>query len=242
VWSLAARHTQGLSSLLLSLMRRCPHQWAVSSLSFLLFTLLSLFQLPSPSPPPSFFLLALLVECCLGPPPSLSLLLSSSLLTAVALANYQDSNLIGVNNFAIHTVILYFTASTDKPMLNQIYIAGGHLGGGGGICNDGSDEGWHWRAGAAGRQAMASAATAAAGLALEKRRQSAGGLDLAARYYIVSTYLLCEKKRSAKVLHVIAPGSTFFCSREYFFALGSRFLLRSAFFGSDKAVILLACT
>ncbi len=43
-------------------------------------------------------------------------------------------------------------------MLDQIYIAGGHLGGGGGTGNDGSDEGW-WRwVGAAGRQAAASAA------------------------------------------------------------------------------------
>jgi hypothetical protein len=32
----------------------------------------------------------------------------------------RDSNSIGVNNFAIHTVILYFTASTDKPTLDQI--------------------------------------------------------------------------------------------------------------------------
>jgi hypothetical protein len=54
--------------------------------------------------------------------------------------------LIGVNNLAIHTVILYFTASTDKPTLDQIYIAGGHLGGGGGAGNDGSDEGRRWRA------------------------------------------------------------------------------------------------
>jgi hypothetical protein len=71
----------------------------------------------------------------------------------------RDSNSIGVNNFAIHTVILYFTASTDKPTLDQIYIAGGHLGGGGGAGNDGSDGGRRRRrrAGAAGRQAAASA-------------------------------------------------------------------------------------
>jgi hypothetical protein len=39
----------------------------------------------------------------------------------------RDSNLIGVNNFAIHTVILYFITSMKKPTLDQIYIAGGHL-------------------------------------------------------------------------------------------------------------------
>jgi hypothetical protein len=47
----------------------------------------------------------------------------------------RNSNSIRVNNFAIHTIILYFTASMDKPMLDQIYIAGGHLGGGGGASN-----------------------------------------------------------------------------------------------------------
>ncbi len=51
--------------------------------------------------------------------------------------------------------------------------------------------------------------------------------------------LLCEKKKcSAKVLRVctilVAPGSPFFCSGEHFFAPGSRFLLRSAFFCSDN--------
>ena len=40
--------------------------------------------------------------------------------------------------------------------------------------------------------------------------------------------------RSAKVLGSGAPGSTFFCSRERFFAPGSTFLLRSAFFCSDN--------
>jgi hypothetical protein len=49
--------------------------------------------------------------------------------------------LIGVNNFAIHTVILYFTALMDEPTLDQFYIACGHLGGSGGGGNDGSDEG-----------------------------------------------------------------------------------------------------
>jgi hypothetical protein len=97
--------------------------------------------------------------------------------------------LIGVNNFAIHTVILYFTASTDKPTLDQIYIAGGHLGGGGCACNDGSDEGRWRQAGAAGWQVAASAATAAAGKALEKRRGSAGGSALAACYYLL-TYIV----------------------------------------------------
>jgi hypothetical protein len=96
----------------------------------------------------------------------------------------RDSNSIGVNNFAIHTVILYFTASMDKPMLDQIYIAGGHLGGGGGTSNDGSDEGWRRRAGASGRQAAASAATTVAGMALEKRRWSAGGSALATHYIL----------------------------------------------------------
>ncbi len=73
----------------------------------------------------------------------------------------------------------------DKPTLDQIYIAGGHLGGGGGAGNDGSDEGRHRQAGVAGRQASASAATVAEGVALEKRRQSAGGLALAACYYLL---------------------------------------------------------
>jgi hypothetical protein len=109
----------------------------------------------------------------------------------------RDSKLIGVNNFAIHTVILYFTASTDKPTLNQIYIAGGHLDGGGSAGNDGSDEGQWRRAGVAGQQALASAATVAAGVALEKRRRSAGGSALAACYY-VPTYLLCEKSAPQK--------------------------------------------
>jgi hypothetical protein len=93
VRSLATRHTQGLLSSSLSLMCRCPRQWALSSLSPLLFTLLLLFQLPSPSPLPTFFLLALLVDCCLCPPPSLSPLLFLSPLTAVALANHQGLQL-----------------------------------------------------------------------------------------------------------------------------------------------------
>ncbi len=137
---------------------------------------------------------------------------------------------------AIHTVILYFTASMDKPTLDQIYIAGGHLGGGGGGAgNDVSDEGrWQRHAGEAGWQAAASAATAAAGVALEERRWSAGGLALTACYYLLTTYLLCEKQCSAKVLHIVTPRSTFCCSWEHFFAPGSRFLLRSAFFGSDN--------
>jgi hypothetical protein len=44
------------------------------------------------------------------------------------------SNLIGVNNFVVKHIlsIVYFTALTDKPMLDQKDIAGGHLGGGGG--------------------------------------------------------------------------------------------------------------
>jgi hypothetical protein len=75
----------------------------------------------------------------------------------------RDSTSIRVNNFAIHTVILYFTVLMDKPMLDQIKIAGGHLGGGGGSGNDGSDEGPRRRAAVAGRLAVASAATAAAG-------------------------------------------------------------------------------
>jgi hypothetical protein len=75
--------------------------------------------------------------------------------------------LIRVNNFAIHTIILYFTTSMDKPMLNQIYIAGGHLGGSGGAGNDGSDEGRRrQQAGVAGRQAAVSAATAVPGMGL----------------------------------------------------------------------------
>jgi hypothetical protein len=93
VQSLAARHIQGLSFSLLSLMHRCPRQQAVSFLSPLLFTLLPLFQLPSPLPPMMLFPLALLVGCCLCPPPSLSPLLSSSLPTAVALANHQGLQL-----------------------------------------------------------------------------------------------------------------------------------------------------
>jgi hypothetical protein len=124
-------------------------------------------------------------------------------------------------------------ALTDKPTLNQIYIPGGHLGGGGGTGNDGSDEGWRRPAGAAGRQAAASAATAAAGVALEKRRRSAGGLALVACYYL-EYYLLYEKQCSTKVLCIVAPRSTLFCSREHFFAPGSRFLLRSALFGLDN--------
>ncbi len=97
------------------------------------------------------------------------------------------------NNFTIHTVILYFTASTDKSTLDQIYIAGGHIGGGGGAGNDGSDEGRWRRAGAAGRRVAASAGTAAAGMALEKRRWSAGGLALAARYYVEYDTIYCVK-------------------------------------------------
>jgi hypothetical protein len=77
-------------------------------------------------------------------------------------------------------------------MLDQIYITGGHLGGGDGAGNDGSDEGWRQWAGAAGRQAAVSAATAVAGVALEKRRWSAGGLALAACYYIVLIQWFCD--------------------------------------------------
>jgi hypothetical protein len=115
------------------------------------------------------------------------LLLSSSTPTAFALANYQGLHLNRSKYFYIYTVILYFTVSTDKPMLDQIYIAGEHSGGGGGTGNYGSDEGQRWRAGAvgaAGPQAAASAATAAAGVALEKRRRSAGGSALAACYFL----------------------------------------------------------
>jgi hypothetical protein len=93
VRSPAARHIQGLSSLLLSLMRRHPSQWAVSSLSPLPFTSPLLFQLPSLSLLMTFFLLALLVDCYLCPPLLLSPLLSSSLPTAVTLANYQGLQL-----------------------------------------------------------------------------------------------------------------------------------------------------
>ena len=70
-------------------------------------------------------------------------------------------------------------------MLDQIYIADGHLGGGGGAGNDGSDKRWRRRAGAPGRQAAASAATAATGVALDKRRWSAGESALAACYYLI---------------------------------------------------------
>ncbi len=73
--------------------------------------------------------------------------------------------------------MLYFTALTGKPTLDQIYSAGGHLGGGDGTGNDGSDERRRRRTVAAGRQAAASAATAAAGMVLEKRRRSAEGFS-----------------------------------------------------------------
>ncbi len=102
--------------------------------------------------------------------------------------------MIRVNNFAIHTVILYFTVLTDKPTLDQIYIAGGHLGGGGGAGNDGSDEGQRGRAGVAGRQAAASAATAAADVALEKRRLSAGG-SVTPIFYNIIVSIIHEKNR-----------------------------------------------
>ncbi len=121
-------------------------------------------------------------HCCLHPRPLL-----------LPLPIIRDSNSIGVNDFTIHTIILYFTALMDKPTPNQIYITGGDLGGGGGAGNDGSDEGRRRQAGAAGQQAAASAATAAAGVALEKRRQSAGGLALVTCYYL-EYYLLCEKQ------------------------------------------------
>jgi hypothetical protein len=53
------------------------------------------------------------------------------------------SNLIGVNNFIVKHIlsIIYFTALTDKPVLDQKIIAGGHLGGGGGGGNNGGVEG-----------------------------------------------------------------------------------------------------
>jgi hypothetical protein len=135
----------------------------------------------------------------------------------------RDSNSIGINNFAINTIILYFTASMDKPTLNQIYIAGGHRGGGGGAGNDSSDEGRRRRTEAAGGQAVASAATAAAGMALEKRRRSAGGSAFAACYYLLLTY--CVKK-------VLRKSALRSCSREHFFG-GSNFCWR-AFFGVDN--------
>jgi hypothetical protein len=53
-------------------------------------------------------------HCCLHHPP-----------LALPLPIIRDSNLIGVNNFAIHTVIFYLTGLTDIPTLDQIYIAGG---------------------------------------------------------------------------------------------------------------------
>jgi hypothetical protein len=108
--------------------------------------------------------------------------------------------------------------SIDKPTLNQIYIAGGHLGGGGGAGNDGSDEGQRRQAGAAGRHAAGSAATAAVGVALEKRRRSAGGLALAVCYYLL-TYCVKERAPQKCSAYLVAPGSTFFCSREHFFAI-----------------------
>jgi hypothetical protein len=51
--------------------------------------------------------------------------------------------LIGVNNFFVKHIlsIVYFTALTDKPMLDQKNIAGGYLGGGGGGGNNGGVDG-----------------------------------------------------------------------------------------------------
>jgi hypothetical protein len=74
----------------------------------------------------------------------------------------------------------------DEPTLDQIYIAGGHLGGSGGANNDGSDERRRRQADVAGRQAAVSAATAAAGMELEKRRRFAGRSAFPARYYLLT--------------------------------------------------------
>ncbi len=60
------------------------------------------------------------------------------------------------------------------------------------------------------------AAAAVSAVVLEERRL--------AREASVTLLLLCEKQCSGKVLHSGAPGSTFFCSWERFFAPGSALL------------------
>jgi hypothetical protein len=105
--------------------------------------------------------------------------------------------LIGVITVAIHTIILYFTMSMDKPMLNQIYIAGGHLGvvvvapammavmrGGGG--------GWERQGGRRWRQQQQQQQ------AWHQRR--GGSMQGDQLLPLAITYLLCEKQCSAKVL------------------------------------------
>ncbi len=142
-----------------------------------------------------------------------------------------------------HTVILYFTTLMNNPMLNQMYIAGGHLGGGSGAGNDGSDEGQWWRAAEQDGRRWCQQ---------QQQRQAVGGCQLwspcvgsgsgiGEEEAVVrgigfgrSLYILWEKQCSAKVLCIVAPRSTFFCSREHFFAPGGRFPLWSAFFGSDN--------
>ncbi len=117
--SLAARHIQGLSSSSLSLMRRPPRQRAVSSLSLLpILRRRRSFSRRHRRRRRRFFPLALLVDCYLCPPPSLSSPLSHRRPLPLPSPIIRDSNSIGVNNFAIHTVTLYFTASTDKPTTN----------------------------------------------------------------------------------------------------------------------------
>jgi hypothetical protein len=98
VRSLAARHIQGLLSLLLSLMCRRPCQRVVLYLSPLLFTLLSLFQLLSPSPLTTFFPLALLVDC---------------LYTTIAFDNTGLNLSISANSFSR---ALLFCISSDLPI------------------------------------------------------------------------------------------------------------------------------
>jgi hypothetical protein len=148
------------------------------------------------------------------------------------------SNSIGVNNFVVKHIlsIVYFTALTDKPMLDQKNIAGGHLGGGGGGGNDGGIDGaavcseaetvasWHWGGGPNGGRWGGRLRRWWCVIGVGCGRVFGFGPSNYCTLIIVLC-LLCKKKCSAKVLCVVAPGSTFF-------APGSTFLLWGADFCS----------
>jgi hypothetical protein len=84
-----------------------------------------------------------------------------------------------------------------------------------------------WSGGGGGGGSVGDAAAAAVLAEVLEERQLA-------REASATLLLLCEKPCSGKVLHSGAPGNTFFCSWEHFYAPGSALVLRSTFFLLQK--------
>jgi hypothetical protein len=92
----------------------------------------------------------------------------------------------------------------------------------GGVCCLRIDNGWR-SGGSGGGGSFGNAAAAAVLAVVLEERQLAWEAS-------ATLLLLCEKQCSGKVLRSGAPGGTFFCSWEHFFAPGSALVLPRAFF------------